>query len=206
MWSEGGKERRTPMTLADDRQSAALEQTADVTKTYRIVLLADHGVTTDSPTATLKVISDRPPEFRQVLGLGESLREISANDALRVQLAIEDDFGFSAADIEYRVNDGPIQTQPLPLTGLGSREARGTFVFPLAGKVQVGDQFHCRLRATDNRSIPGIKLGFASCVLSKRRPMVRLANRRASRADPRAGNDCRPRCNRQDDPRPGGPA
>jgi hypothetical protein len=152
-------ERRVPMTLTDDHHVASMEQRADATATCRIVALGERGITTESPDVRLKNLPDQPPSFQQVLGLGELLHELGINDALRMQVVISDDFGVSAAEVQYRINDGPVQSTPMPLTGLGSHEARGTVVFPLAGRVQVGDQLRCRLRIADNRTIPELNLG-----------------------------------------------
>src|SRR5207248_7028469 len=70
-----------------------------------------------------------------------------------------DDIGVVTVELQFRVNDGPMQIHPLTVTGLGTREAGGTTAFPLSGKVQAGDRFSCRLRTSDNRAIPEARLG-----------------------------------------------
>src|SRR5262249_23076483 len=54
------------------------------------------------------------------------------------------------AEVEYRVNDGPVQGEPIALEGQGARDAKGRHVFALSGKVKEGDEVHYRLRVWDN--------------------------------------------------------
>jgi hypothetical protein len=150
----GETETRMPMALADNGASAAIDYLASGSGRYCLVWEGERGVISQSPSFSVKTMSDRPPEFRRVAGLRETLHEMSATEVLTLQLSLADDIGLSSAAIEFRVNNGGVENQPLALTGLGTREANGSTLFPLAEKVHVGDRIACRLKIADNRSIP----------------------------------------------------
>ena len=91
------------MALTGDGQDAAIEQIMPSSGSYRILLEGDRGVMTESSTHSIRVIADRPPEFRRVAGLGEMLHEISSSDVLSLQLSLADDIGISAESKRYGV-------------------------------------------------------------------------------------------------------
>lgn len=147
-------ETRLPMALADDGLTGAAELRVAASGTYRLVAEAEHGIATSTPDYTVAAIVDRPPEFRRVVGFGESLREVGINDVLPLQLVVGDDIAVTSAEWELRINDAPAVVLPLPLAGLGRKEASGSIPLRLSDKVQVGDRVACRLRIADNREVP----------------------------------------------------
>lgn len=147
------------LPLADDRQAAHLERPAAVSGSYRIVLEGEHGITTELPAQSLTVIPDQPPAFRRVAGVHEQPGAVSASETIPLDLAVTDDYGVAKAELEYRINDGPVQREAIVLTGLGTTAASGRHPFPLAGKVKDGDTLSYRLRVEDNRSVPEAGLG-----------------------------------------------
>src|SRR5262249_14653870 len=76
-----------------------------------------------------------------------------------IEVAVADDLAVAAVELEYRVNDGAVQHEPLPLTGFGSPAAAGKHRFKLAGKAKPGDVVRVRLSAADNRTVPEAQLG-----------------------------------------------
>lgn len=155
----GESEQRIPLALSDDRLNAASDRTITSSGRYQIHVEGERGVVTNGASNAIRCEVDRPPEFLRVSGLGESLREVRASDELKVDLILSDDIALSSAAMEWRVNDGPVQIHPLPVPIGGKSQIAGPMRFPLAGKVQPGDRFACRLRIADNRSVPEANLG-----------------------------------------------
>jgi hypothetical protein len=149
---------RRPLTLAEDRQSGHVEVSARGSARMRLELSAGHDIITLTPEQLLTVTPDRPPEIRRAAGLPEH-GAVRPTDNLALDLAVADDLAVATVEIEYRVNDGPIVRQPVPLAGLGTPAAAGRFDFKLAGKVKDGDKLSVRIRAADNRSVPEVNLG-----------------------------------------------
>ena len=111
-----------------------------------------------TPEQILTVTPDRPPEFRRAAGFPES-GAVRPNDALSLDLNVADDIAVATVEVEFRVNDGPIQREPIAIAGIGSPEAAGHAEFKLTKKVKDGDKLMVRLRAADNRNVPDAKLG-----------------------------------------------
>jgi hypothetical protein len=155
----GESEQRMPLAVTDDRLHAAIDRVVTQSGSYRFEIEGDRGVVTESPTSRIQCTIDRPPVFQRVSGLGETLREVGASDELKIDLSLFDDLALTTATMECRVNDGAVQLHPLTMPGLGQRQAAGQVRIPFAGKVQPGDRFACRLRISDNRSIPEANLG-----------------------------------------------
>ena len=156
--SESASPRRLPLVLSDDHRSGRIELSALTSAKVRLELAAGHDITTLTPEQNLMVTPDRPPEFRLAAGLPEQ-GAVRPADVIPLDLAVSDDVAVAAVDMEYRVNDGPIQREPIALAGLGSREAAGHAEFKIAGKANDGDKLFVRLRAADNRNVPDAKLG-----------------------------------------------
>src|SRR5204863_8247840 len=96
----------------------------------RLVFDAGHGVLTELPPQTLTAQPDQPPAFRRVTGLPEQARA-KPTDILPLELTVADDIAVAAVEVEFRVNDGPVQIEALPLTGIGSPLASGLVPFKL---------------------------------------------------------------------------
>jgi hypothetical protein len=154
----GAATERKPLKFAADARSGQVELPARITGRLQLELLAEHGITTVTPEQSLTVTPDRPPQFRRVAGLPDRA-DTRPTDALALDVAVADDLAVAAVEIEYRVNEGPVQREPLALAGLGSPAAGGRRDFKLAGKIKDGDRLFVRLRAADNRNVPEANVG-----------------------------------------------
>jgi hypothetical protein len=150
---------RQPLQLAADGLSGRIELPARASGKMRLVLEAEHGITTELPAQELIATPDRPPTFQRLAGFASEPRTVLASDAVPLEMTIADDLGVASAELEYRINDGPVQRELVPLAGQGTRTAIGQLSFKLAGRVRDGDTASYRLRATDTRNIPEINLG-----------------------------------------------
>jgi hypothetical protein len=143
----------TPLDLAADRRGATLDLPADGNGTYRLVLKAEHDITSELDPRTLAVQVDQPPALTKVVVPGE-VKFVQPYDRVPLELTAADDVGVAEAAVEYRVGDGPPASEPIALHGAGSQEAGGRHAFDLAGKAREGDVVRYRLRVADNRSVP----------------------------------------------------
>jgi hypothetical protein len=160
--SEGDKQSARSMQhtlqLADGGQTARIELPVRKSGRFSLVLEAEHAIRTELPPQALNVIVDRPPAFVKVSGTTEQIRSVNAFETVPLELTLADDYGVETADVEYRVNEGKIQTEAMNLEGLGSPQAVGAYPLKLSGKVKEGDTFQFRLRIADNRRVPEAKL------------------------------------------------
>ncbi len=154
---EAAETRILPLELSDDRLSARAGLPAVANGTYRVVLEAEEGVTTELDARSLTVQVDKPPAFLKVGG-HEDLKAVLPYDRVPVDVHVADDIAVDKAEIEYRVNNGPPRAEPIALEGRGTREAKGHHLFALAGRVKEGDEIAYRIRAADNRRVPEAKL------------------------------------------------
>lgn len=116
---------------------------------------------------SLRVQIDAPPKFEKVSGISARPRDIRPSDKIPINCTVTDDVAVSKVVMEYRVNEGPIQSLPLELKGLGTPQVTGLCAIDLAGKVKENDQFEYRLVATDNRNLPEMKLAPQSAYYPK---------------------------------------
>ncbi len=146
------------LALSADRQSGRFEMPVRGSGRLALVLEAEHGITTELPPLSINVITDRAPAFVKVGGISDQLRTVSMAETVPLDITATDDLEVATADVEYRVNEGPIQVERIALDGLGTPQAAGKHLLKLAGKVKEGDTFQYRLRITDNRNVPEEKL------------------------------------------------
>jgi hypothetical protein len=151
---------RFPVEFAADKMSGRAEFTLKADGVLRIVLFGEHNVRTEITMAT-RAIVDTPPRFVKAAGITtDQPQDIRPDDTLPIDLAIEDDVRIEAVLLEYVVNDNVAEavTVPLPLTGIGTPRADGTFAFNLTGKAKEGDTILYRIKASDNRRVPAFEL------------------------------------------------
>lgn len=148
----GGNPAHVPLVLSPDRQSGRATLPLEQSGTLKLVLAAEKNVRTEVPVA-VRVVPDAPPRFEVATMLGIGPWEVAADGTIRGELAVRDDFGVAAVRLESGVNGAPPSSEPVPLAGVGTPNAEGTFSLPLAGKVKVGDSVRVRARASDNRSV-----------------------------------------------------
>jgi hypothetical protein len=144
---------RLPLVLSEDRRAASLSLPATATGSYHLVLAAEHDIRTELDGGTLTVKEDEPPQFLKFSGR-EDLMAVLPYERLPLEVLLADDVDVAGAEVEYRINDGPVQNEAMALEGQNTREARGRHVFALGGKVKEGDEVRYHLRAWDNLPEP----------------------------------------------------
>lgn len=146
-----------PLAWSADRRAVDADVPALDPRTYslRVTMEAEHQIATVRELGTLRVWADGPPRFIEVPRLLSTSAEETASpdDILPLRVAVEDEVGVDRADVEYRINDGPIQQHEI-FRAEGQRQAAREVRFHLAGKVKDGDRLQVRLRASDNRLVP----------------------------------------------------
>ncbi len=135
--------------LKDEGRAAELTLPATASGSYRLILEAEHEVVTELDGGALTVSPDQPPSVVRFAGR-EELKAVTPYDSLPLECELADDVGVAKAELQYRVNDGPVAREPVPLTGAGRLAASGQLPFALEGKVKDGDTFLYRLRVEDN--------------------------------------------------------
>lgn len=142
-WTGPGKELGVGAVAADvGRSSGELRVTTE------------HGVVTTYRLADATVWADPPPVLSDVrLGNGAPSADwtVDPDAPLRLVATLDDAVGLGRLDVEWRVNNGPIQVETLaPSEG---RRLSGAWVFSPRGKVRDGDRLELRLRGVDNRHV-----------------------------------------------------
>jgi hypothetical protein len=160
-----GSPETVPIRLTEDRLAGTVEWPLTGDGTLVLVLDAERGVRT-TVSAEVRAVADAPPQFEKVTGLTAGARDARPDDRIPIELAARDDVRIDAARVEYCVNgnEANTRTEPVPLTGIGTKRVEGIFNVPLAGKVREGETLSVRLRVTDNRSVPLRKLGAQDAV------------------------------------------
>ncbi|MCX7699568.1 MAG: hypothetical protein N2039_01690, partial [Gemmataceae bacterium] len=150
---------RTELELSPDGKTAKFELIARQTGRLALTIVGEEDVRTEVPPQTINVVVDRAPAFARSVGAGEQLRVLSTEDKLELDVAVVDDIGVSGAELEFRIDEGPIQKRPLALEGVGTPQAQTRFAWRLADHAHDGQTVQFRIRATDNRNIPEANLG-----------------------------------------------
>ncbi len=150
---------RIALRVKPDRTAATAEFLIDRDGTFVLALTGDRGYRTEQ-TANVRITADLPPRFEKVIGLSAALRELRPNDAIPIDLAVIDDYRLAELAVEYCVNgnEAVIQTVDLPIRGVGTRRAEGTFRFDATGKVREGETLFLRLKARDNRTVTELRV------------------------------------------------
>ena len=107
---------------------------------------------------TIRVLADLPPKFEKVDGVLAETRFLRPDAKLPLDVTIVDDIQIAQVEVDFRVNQGPIQKVALPLKGIGSSRVSDSYELDISGKAKDEDIFEYRLVATDNRSVPEAKL------------------------------------------------
>ncbi len=122
-----------------------------------LTLEGEHGILSTYPLPSWSIWTDDAPWFSAVplLGLsstGERPRIIAPDDVIPIKTVAEDQVGIERVELQYRINDGPVQTVPLG-AGKGAVRLEIDALWPLFGLVKTGDIVKCRLCAADNRRL-----------------------------------------------------
>ncbi len=118
-----------------------------------LTLEGEHGILSTYPLPSWSIWTDDAPWFSAVplLGLsstGERPRIIAPDDVIPIKTVAEDQVGIERVELQYRINDGPVQTVPLG-AGKGAVRLEIDALWPLFGLVKTGDIVKCRTGERD---------------------------------------------------------
>jgi hypothetical protein len=165
-WPSDNKEAGTragghPLALGSDCRSGTIELSALADGPYKLLLRGENGFDTELAGGELSVHVDQPPTVSKLASAAdkgrpgsEGLAAVLPYDRVPLDVALADDVGIALAELEYRVNDGPVQREEITLQGRGTKRSQASHVFQLSGKVKEGDEIRYRLRIADNRDVP----------------------------------------------------
>ena len=125
---------------------------------FQLVAEGERGVRSEFPAQPLHVLPDEQPKFPRVAGLHEKSREIRPTEVMRLDVTATDDIAISRLALEYKVNDGPVQTRPLNTATLNTTQADGKLALKISEIAKTGDMLEMRLVASDNRRVPELNL------------------------------------------------
>jgi hypothetical protein len=170
------------LSTKTNRTTGAIELPALADGPYKLVLKGENGFTTeiagrdltarvDQPPAVLKLGGINPGQaawkveadptgsrFEPVKDGSEALKAVLPYDTIPLEVSLADDVGVDLAQVEFRVNGGPVQHEDMTLIGRGATEASARHLFRLSGKVKEGDEVRFRIKVADNRDVPEAKL------------------------------------------------
>lgn len=150
-----GHQPRTGCALSADRKSATLQMTATTGGPFAVSLADEFGISNPpEPERVLVVVPDQPP--RVSLSASAPSEELHPNDRYILSAIAEDDVAVAALELHYRVNGGDEQRVSIPSAKLGAPAVSWEFPLELSElKLAEGDSVMCRVRAADERPVPG---------------------------------------------------
>lgn len=140
---------RQNLVLSEDRRTASLTITAIEEVKYRLILEAEYEIRTELAGGLLRVQRDQPPSVVRFSGK-EELRSVLPTDRIPLEIETADDIGVAGIELEYRVNEGENERQPLDLEGGNTPSAVARHTLELTGKLQENDRLLYRFRIQDN--------------------------------------------------------
>lgn len=143
-----------PFQLSEDGKSAQLELLA-ANGWFAARVQDEHGLTNiEEPARHLRIIADQPPK----LNLSGQIVTSRArkDDVITLTAVATDDFGISALELHIETLQEETIVQAVPEEELGPNEVTHVFQLDLAElKLDDGDGIKYRVRAADNRPLPG---------------------------------------------------
>jgi hypothetical protein len=112
------------------------------------------NVRSEFPSQPLRVHKDEPPKLPRINGLAEKPRQVRPNEKIAVDCTATDDVAVTNLVLEWKIDDGPVQTLPFDARGLPSNQVDGKTTLAIADKVKAGQKLSCRIAVTDNRNVP----------------------------------------------------
>ena len=158
-WRRGDEESQIVLPLVEERTEAAWELIAVASGPHAATLSleGEHGIVSTYPLPAWSVWTDDAPRFSAAPVLGFSSTDerpsvVPPDEVIPIKASAEDKVGIERLELQYRVNDGPVQVLAL---GDGKGETRLVVdtVWPLRGLVKAGDTVKCRLALADNRRL-----------------------------------------------------
>ena len=141
---------RYPLNVADDG-TTTLTVPAKATGTFALKAEARARRAERIPAPALKVYKDEPPKLPRISGIGEKARQVRPTEKLVVECAATDDVAIAKATLEWRIDNGSVQSLPLVANGLPAVQIEGRAVLSLMDKVKVGQKLSC-LAGRDRQS------------------------------------------------------
>ena len=125
-----------------------------------LILKIERGLGVILPLGQWTVHDDHEPRFTlplRFVGSNASLAankeyQISPDDALKLQTAVEDEEGLNSIEVEYRVNEVPARIEAW-IQAVGKKQLTINDWLPLPTKLKDGDRVQFRVRASDNRRL-----------------------------------------------------
>lgn len=159
--AETKNQKQTPKTaafeLSEDGKSATLNSAALVAGPFELLLTDSYGLTnSEEPSRNLIITIDQPPEL--IVEGDAKPQQVRPDDVVPVRVLANDDFGIGALELHYSVlapapKDG---VEAVEAATLGQQEVTHTFRLDLSKlKLQTGSVVSYRVRAADQRPVPG---------------------------------------------------
>ncbi|WP_020471242.1 hypothetical protein [Zavarzinella formosa] len=156
MGDKTAKKKQTIVT--NDQGRASIIWPARQSGMFQLIAEGERGVKSELPAQPLRVIADESPKFPRVVGLHERRRNIRPTELLKIDCTATDDIAVSKLALEYRINDGPVQTKVIDSPTLNTTQADGKISWNISEIAKSGDILEVRLVATDNRRVPEVML------------------------------------------------
>ncbi len=169
-----------PFELSKDKKSATLELLASP-GWFSARVIDEHGLSNlEEPARNLVIIADRPPELA-VSGQIETTRA-RRDDVITLHAEAKDDMAVSALELHVETLGGQTEIKAVPAEELGRREVRQTFKLDLASlNLADGEWVKYRVRAADNRPVPGPNEVWSEETANHHRPISRTPRQPGSR-------------------------
>lgn len=177
---QNGQSWSLPVSLSQEGKSGALTLPMLPPGAYQLSVRmeAEQHIATEQDLPALTIRADQPPSFTMLpsfFGLdvkdGKTAKTslvpeiagqpgldygqasaIAPGDALHLKVGAADEEGLDRLEVEYRINNGPVQSEILSKAG-GDFKIAVEHQLQLQGKIKDGDTVQFRLKAVDNRQV-----------------------------------------------------
>ena len=164
-----------PLTIAEDG-TARITVPARVSGTFALTADGNRGVKSEFPTQPLHVRKDEAPKLPRVTGIGDKPRQVRPTEKIVVETTATDDVAVTKLTLEWKIDDGPVQSLPLSTRGLPASQIDGKVVLQLTGKVKLRSEGSLSIGGHGQPRSAGTQ---AAC---RRRPISRPRNGPSSRS------------------------
>lgn len=151
---EVSKPTALPFQLSEDRKSATLEFLADE-GSFVVKASDEHGLSNLEETPRRLIVTpDQPPELSLS---GESgTTRARRDDVIALDVSVKDDVAVAAVELHLETSKGQTEVKTVLPEALGGQEVNSRFDLELAAfGLSDGDSVKYRVRAADNRPVPG---------------------------------------------------
>jgi len=147
-------ERMITARLSDDKRSATVEALAVSSGAFRLNLKNGFGLKNEEPARSIIVDPDLPPAIS--LNGDEQPVSVRPNDRHLVTAQVRDDYGLTIVELHLESSEGKKRIDTVPVDVVRNRAFEHEFSIDVADfEVKPGQAITYRIRAVDNRPIPG---------------------------------------------------